>query len=428
MAIALSAEKVGKIFRLGTISTSSMWDGLGVRMRQAAKEGADAVPPGNLDAAAQPYIWALRDVSFKVEQGEVLGIIGRNGAGKSTLLKIISRITGPTQGSIHLHGRVSSLLELGTGFHSELSGRENIFLNAAIHGMQPAEVARRLDEIVEFADIGHFIDTPIKRYSSGMQGRLAFSVAAHLDADILIIDEVLAVGDLEFQKKCLRRIGEASRGGRTVLFVSHRMDHISSLCTRSIVINSGRLVFDGPTSDALAAYYKYFETGGQEPIAERQDRHGRGSARIVGLEVVNESNQSSRVLTTGCTARIRLVIQNRTDAALSGLIAEVDIQSLTGVFVAQLSTRDLGTIDIAANQASTIAFVFDRFILNAGHFALTCRILDAAGREEDVVASAAEFTVDYGDFHGTGQSSGGVVSIVQHCRVVTAPSGHLVRQ
>jgi lipopolysaccharide transport system ATP-binding protein len=198
--------------------------------------------------------WALEDVSFELRRGDVLGIIGRNGAGKSTLLKILSRITEPTLGDVEIHGRVGSLLEVGTGFHPELTGRENVFLNGAILGMRRSEIISKFDEIVAFAEVEPFIDTPVKHYSSGMYMRLAFSVAAHLEPEILIVDEVLAVGDAQFQKKCLGKMGEVSREGRTVLFVSHNMAAIQSLCNRVCLLRQGRLDFDGPTAQGVARY------------------------------------------------------------------------------------------------------------------------------------------------------------------------------
>ena len=203
---------------------------------------------------ADQHFWALRDVSFAVQPGEVVGIIGRNGAGKSTLLKILSRIAAPTRGHIEARGRLASLLEVGTGFHPELSGRENIFLNGAILGMKRAEIARKFDDIVAFAEVEKFIDTPVKRYSSGMYVRLAFSVAASLDVDVLIVDEVLAVGDSAFQEKCLAKMGGLSSGGKTVLFVSHDHSAVSRLCSRAILLSEGGVMFDGRSNDALATY------------------------------------------------------------------------------------------------------------------------------------------------------------------------------
>ena len=210
--------------------------------------------PGVRGVSPTPDFWALRDVSFDVQQGEVLGIIGRNGAGKSTLLKILSRITEPTAGRVTLRGRVASLLEVGTGFHPELTGRENIFLNGAILGMSRAEIRRKFDEIVAFAEVEQFLDTPVKRYSSGMYVRLAFAVAAHLEPEILVVDEVLAVGDAEFQKKCLGKMGEVAKGGRTVLFVSHNMAAIRRLCSRVILLKNGRITQSGNVNQCIDTY------------------------------------------------------------------------------------------------------------------------------------------------------------------------------
>jgi lipopolysaccharide transport system ATP-binding protein len=208
--------------------------------------------------------WALRDVGFEVREGEAVGLIGRNGAGKSTLLKILSRITAPTRGRITLHGRLASLLEVGTGFHPELTGRENIYLNGAIMGMKRQEVDRKFDEIVAFAGVEKFVDTPVKRYSSGMYVRLAFAVAAHLEADILVVDEVLAVGDAAFQRKSLNKMGDVARLGRTVLFVSHNLAAIRSLCTRTLVFEHGQVAFDGGVSEGLAQYERSFAVAGSD--------------------------------------------------------------------------------------------------------------------------------------------------------------------
>ena len=203
------------------------------------------------ERARQERFWALKDISFDVNPGDVIGIIGRNGAGKSTLLKIMSRITDPTEGDITIRGRLASLLEVGTGFHPELTGRENVFLNGAILGMRKAEIVSKFDEIVAFSEIERFLDTPVKHYSSGMYVRLAFAVAAHLNPEILVVDEVLAVGDMAFQKKCLGKMSEVSKGGRTVLFVSHNMAAVQNLCHRGIVLNHGQLTFNGTAKDAI---------------------------------------------------------------------------------------------------------------------------------------------------------------------------------
>jgi len=224
--------------------------------------------------------WALRNVTFDVRRGEVVGIIGRNGAGKSTLLKILSRITEPTEGRIGLKGRVASLLEVGTGFHPELSGRENVFLNGAVLGMKHAEVRRKFDEIVAFAGVEQFLDTPVKRYSSGMYVRLAFAVAAHLEPEILIVDEVLAVGDSEFQKKCLDKMREVTDGGRTVLFVSHNLSAVASLCNRAVYLKSGEIVMTGESGAVIAKYQNDVVRAADEPAPDPARRSGSGTHRI----------------------------------------------------------------------------------------------------------------------------------------------------
>jgi len=231
--------------------------------------------------------WALQDVTFDVRRGEVVGIIGRNGAGKSTLLKVLSRITDPTVGRIGLKGRVASLLEVGTGFHPELSGRENVFLNGAVLGMRQAEVRQKFDEIVAFAGVENFLDTPVKRYSSGMYVRLAFAVAAHLEPEILIVDEVLAVGDSEFQKKCLGKMEEISTGGRTVLFVSHNLPAVGLLCSRGIYLKAGRVESRGEISGVLARYREDFSTD-NKPVFDAGHRRGSGSHRIVHVEIAQK--------------------------------------------------------------------------------------------------------------------------------------------
>ena len=260
--IAVRAEGISKIFRIGIQDKTpdSLVSMLGNLLRSPLTNYRkyrslyrfDDVAPDT--SVRSDVIWALHDVSFEVRQGEVLGIIGRNGAGKSTLLKILTRITPPTRGQIEIHGRVSSLLEVGTGFHRELTGRENIYLNGTILGMKKREVEAKFDEIVAFSGIERFLDTPVKRYSSGMAVRLAFSVAAHLEPEILIIDEVLAVGDAEFQKKCINKMQDVGRAGRTVLFVSHNMPAVSMLCQRAILLNSGQKMRDGSAHDVVAAY------------------------------------------------------------------------------------------------------------------------------------------------------------------------------
>ncbi|MBB4634494.1 polysaccharide ABC transporter ATP-binding protein [Longimicrobium terrae] len=256
MQSVVQVQHLSKRYQIGARPVSrSLREALGETMRAplAALRRGGATPATTL--------WALDDVNFEIAPGEVVGFIGHNGAGKSTLLKVLSRIVAPTRGRVELRGRVGSLLEVGTGFHPELTGRENVFLNGAVLGMRRAEIAAKFDEIVAFAEVDRFIDTPVKRYSSGMYMRLAFAVSAHLEPEIMIVDEVLAVGDLAFQKKCLGKMGDVARHGRTILFVSHNMQAIANLCTRALLMQGGRVEFDGPTLDAIGLYHRQYQVG-----------------------------------------------------------------------------------------------------------------------------------------------------------------------
>ena len=256
MTTVISVEHLSKTYRLGQIGTGTFSRDLEVWWAKLRSKSNPMLRIGEKDHGNRDgeELWALRDVSFTVKQGEALGIIGRNGAGKSTLLKVLSRVTAPTSGKIKVKGRVASLLEVGTGFHPELTGRENIYLNGAISGMSRKEIERKFDEIVDFSEVEKFIDTPVKRYSSGMYVRLAFGVAAHLDPEILVVDEVLAVGDAEFQKKCFGKMGDVAKQGRTVLFVSHNMGAIGQFCQQSLLIRRGELVKFGETRDVIQEY------------------------------------------------------------------------------------------------------------------------------------------------------------------------------
>jgi lipopolysaccharide transport system ATP-binding protein len=257
MTTVLEIDNIWKEYRLGVIGHGSLRKDLASWWARIRGQEDPNLIVGLQASVAKPRgdrIWALRNICLEVQEGEVLGIIGRNGAGKSTLLKIISRVTAPTRGKVKIRGRVASLLEVGTGFHPELTGRENVFLNGAILGMTKGEIRQKFDEIVDFSGIETYIDTPVKRYSSGMYVRLAFAVAAHLEPEILAVDEVLAVGDFDFQKKCIGRMGDVARGGRTILFVSHNLSAVRNLCTRGIVLKDGKVEFSGPISEAVENY------------------------------------------------------------------------------------------------------------------------------------------------------------------------------
>jgi lipopolysaccharide transport system ATP-binding protein len=290
-------------------SDATLRDAIAGGARRMADVAASKIDRGRAEGtvSSRHAFWALRDVSFEIEAGDVLGIIGRNGAGKSTLLKILSRITEPTSGRVGIKGRVGSLLEVGTGFHPELTGRENIYLYGSILGMRRAEIQRRFDEIIEFADIGRLLDTPIKRYSSGMQVRLAFAVAAYLEPEILLVDEVLAVGDVAFQKRCLGRMGEVAGDGRTVVFVSHNMALMQALCTRGIFMAQGKLEFDGSIRDAVNLYLRDIERAMSTDVADRTDRRGRGKSRVVRVELGGDA-PSGGVPATGETLTVGFLL------------------------------------------------------------------------------------------------------------------------
>jgi lipopolysaccharide transport system ATP-binding protein len=280
-AIAISVKGLGKNY---TIAHNSMRP---TTLREAIVQRVRH-PFGN-GRQDQETFWALRDVNFEIRQGEVVGFVGRNGAGKSTLLKLLSRITGPTTGTIDIHGRIASLLEVGTGFHPELTGRENIYLNGAVLGMSRREITSKFDEIVAFAEVEQFLDTPVKRYSSGMYVRLAFAVAAHLEPEIMILDEVLSVGDASFQKKCMGKIGKIERDGRTVLLVSHSMSSVVNLCHRAILIRQGRVVVDGSVDDVVQAYLKSGDAAGGEVVWPEPDQApGTDLIRIHAVRIFQE--------------------------------------------------------------------------------------------------------------------------------------------
>ena len=314
--VVIKAENISKQYRLGLVGTGTIKDDMKrwwYKMRGAEDpflkigEANDRSSKGTSD-----YVWSLQDINFEINQGDSVGIIGRNGAGKSTLLKILSQVTQPTTGKIYSKGRIASLLEVGTGFHPELTGRENIFLNGAILGMRKHEIARKLDEIIAFSGVERYIDTPVKRYSSGMYVRLAFAVAAHLESEILIVDEVLAVGDADFQKKCLGKMNDVSKGeGRTVLFVSHNMAAVKSLCSRGIVLENGTLKFDGSVDDALTIYSDIGKMLDYKVVFNTSTkRNGNGKIQFQSIEIANQFNKSTQDFSIGDDIKIKLKIKN----------------------------------------------------------------------------------------------------------------------
>jgi lipopolysaccharide transport system ATP-binding protein len=304
-------------------------------------------------ASAEQTFWALRDISFDIEPGEVVGIIGRNGVGKSTLLKILARITEPTEGTADLRGRVSALLEVGTGFHGELTGRENIYLSGAILGMRRAEVDRRFEEIVAFAELQRFLDMPVKRYSSGMYVRLGFAVAAHLDPDILLVDEVLAVGDLAFQRKCLGQMDQAARSGRTVLFVSHQMTAVRRLCSKVIWLDGGKVRATGPTGEVIARYESESLGGGTTSGQEHET--AAYQARYTGWSLQNDGAPDPHTINNLKPLDFRLAFDVRENIA--GAYGGFEIFDLEGDLVWSANSADQGRGDLQL-QAGAHAFVF----------------------------------------------------------------------
>jgi len=373
----VSVEGVGKRYRLRHRHDSEPYATLRDAVAGAVRAPFRRLTGGRPLAATTDDFWALRDVSFEIRAGEVVGIIGRNGAGKSTLLKILSRITDPTTGRVVLAGRVASLLEVGTGFHPELSGRENIFLNAAILGMTRAETARKFDEIVAFAEVAQFLDTPVKRYSSGMYVRLAFAVAAHLEPDILIVDEVLAVGDAEFQRKCLGKMHEVSRGGRTVLFVSHNMAAVQALCSRAIWLDGGQIAAAGDTAEVMTRYLHGAHRG------------ARGQAATVrfgsGLELRNLTLTPSPV-TSGDPCHFSLAIGASSPVKLGE--AALLLYSALETRVAIIDLRAAGLpVRLGAGESWTIAGTISRLDLVEGdyRFGLFVNSSDYIGDLTDLV-------------------------------------------
>jgi lipopolysaccharide transport system ATP-binding protein len=356
----------------------------------------------NLEAKEE--FWALKDLSFEIRKGETVGIIGRNGAGKSTLLKILSRITEPTTGKIALEGRVASLLEVGTGFHPELTGRENIFLNGAILGMSKIEIQKKFDEIVDFAEVEKFLDTPVKHYSSGMYVRLAFAVAAHLEPEILVVDEVLAVGDAQFQKKCLGKMEDvAHREGRTVLFVSHQMATIQNLCKKSILLNRGQIVREGNT-DLVIGYYLNNSLGLAEcSIADRKDRQGNGDIRFTSILLQNEREESINAFYSGQDVCLKLIYENSQKIDLKNLNLAIGIDSPNGERIAFLSNETAGqSIFLIPKNIDFINIFIKKLPLTPGRysFSIYCEL---NGVLADWIQNAGFFDVIPGDYYKTGK-------------------------
>ena len=383
--LAISAHALGKQYELGLrrYGYDTLREGL-VRAFRSRDAGS----------ANGRLLWALRDVSLDVRQGEVVGIIGHNGAGKSTFLKILSRITEPTEGYVDLRGRVGSLLEVGTGFHPELTGRENVYLNGSIIGMSRAEIRRRFDEIVAFAEIERFLDTPVKRYSSGMSVRLAFAVAAHLEPEVLLVDEVLAVGDAAFQRKSLGKMTEVANEGRTVLFVSHNLGVIQALCQRAVLLEHGRVVVDAPVNEAVPHYLRAIERAASVDLLERTDRNSRSwrDSLIKAVEILPEGGGPHGVVVSGAPARMVVEVTN----ALPATECQLTILNELGQPVSVLNSEIVAPTDVREESVGTrLECLIESLALVPGRYRIDV-ILRAQRHIQDGLDAAAFFDVEPG--------------------------------
>ncbi|GBE13836.1 teichoic acids export ATP-binding protein TagH [bacterium BMS3Bbin14] len=406
MTTVISIENLWKEYRLGVIGHGTLIHDLqSWWARVHGKEDPNAkISPmlkGQEKQIEGDHFWALRDINLEVKEGEVLGIIGKNGAGKSTLLKVLSRVTAPTRGCIKVKGRIASLLEVGTGFHPELTGRENIYLNGAILGMTKLEVKRKLDEIIEFSGVDQYIDTPVKRYSSGMRVRLAFSVAAHLDPEILVIDEVLAVGDAEFQKKCIGKMGEVARAGRTVIFVSHNMVSIEKLCEKATIVSCGQLQAVGSTAAIVQDYLSRNLAISKISLSDRTDRKGNGSIRFTGY-VLKSGDDIVKHFRCGEESVIEIDFQNIRHEDFY-LEIGFGIDDYLGRRVALISTDISGNRPIKVDKTvNRVRVTINRNQLVPGEykFTLFARVNSDVA---DWVRDAGNFVVGYGDYYKSGK-------------------------
>ena len=403
----ISVQDLSKRFRIGAkeSSTDSLLQSIAQSLSAPFRNYKNLKKLTRFDQEDETVFWALKNINFEVKQGEVLGIIGHNGAGKSTLLKILSRITEPTSGEVRLNGRVSSLLEVGTGFHPDLTGRENVFMNGTILGMTKKEIDRKFDEIVEFSGVEQYLDTPVKFYSSGMKVRLGFAVAAHLEPEILIVDEVLSVGDIGFQRKCLSKMNEVAGGGRTVLFVSHNMAAVENLCTSCLLLDHGKTNFLGPVKDAVRQYISLFRPDSIVGfLGEQTKRAGSGTAQLISFWLEDKDRTRVDLVKTGETVYLNFKVKtikalDQVDIGFS-LHREEDDQLLFilySSYTGKLFQFREGEIDVQC-KISDLPLPEGKFLVKAQ--------LMAHGEVLDFpIAGAGYLEVLEGDYYGTGQKS-----------------------
>ncbi len=405
--IAIQFDHVGKLYHLGVVGTGTLSHDLNRWWKTSVLgkedpylkigETNDRSKKGSSD-----FVWALKDISFDVEQGDVVGIIGKNGAGKSTLLKLLSRITSPTTGMIRAKGRIGSLLEVGTGFHPEMTGRENIYMNGSIMGMTRSEISRKLDEIVDFAGVERYLDTPVKRYSSGMTVRLGFAVAAFMEPEILVVDEVLAVGDAEFQKKAIGKMQDVSQGGgRTVLFVSHNMASIRRLCRKGVLLKDGLLFFSGDINDTVEEYLKSSITANESLSLSDMPRVGKcnGKARFVNVEYLDKDNNRIKPC-TGAYLKIRLSLEIKEN--LRNTFFSMGVYDMFGSQILSMPSIAIREEFLITKSKSFIDIEIPKLPLTEGsyHIGFSC----TSDKEiVDFIDAVIRMDVEPGDFFGTGR-------------------------
>lgn len=409
--IAIEVTQLWKRFHRGEIH-DSLRDLLPALARRVVGRGR------RRDELGEGDFWALRDIGFQVRAGELVGIIGANGAGKSTLLKILAKILRPNRGGVRVDGRVRALIEIAAGFHPDLTGRENVYLNGTILGMRRREIRAKFDQIVEFSGIEPFLDTPVKRYSSGMQARLGFAVAAHLDPEVLLVDEVLAVGDADFQKKCFGKMSQVGQGGRTVVFVSHNMGAIQSLCSRAIILEEGRCVFDGMVREAVDRYLSRTAVpSARRDLEEICDRSGSQKARFASIAFLDGNGQPSAAVRMG--ERLAIVLRFRCTRPVSGVIVGVGISDAVGNSLCRMQTDELLPHSLPAfERGGEVTLRIPAMPLLPGTYNVRLAITTNSRESADYILNAASFMVTEADVFGTGRPprrEGGCFFVTADC-------------
>lgn len=416
MSKVIKVENLGKRYRLGVINRRLLYQEIQswwARLR--GQEDPNSKVIKGVKHTRSGEFWALQNINFEINQGDVVGVIGKNGSGKSTLLKILAEITSPSTGLALIKGTMSSLLEVGTGFHAELTGRENVYLNGSILGMSRGEIDRKYDEIVAFSGVEEFMETPVKRYSSGMKLRLAFSVAAHLEPDILILDEVLAVGDVNFQQKCLGKIGEVARDGRTILFVSHNLAAVQSLCNRGLVLEEGGLAFSGTAEEAIA-YYLHTANAVSGCLRDRKDRSGTGEVKVVAIELRDRAGKTVSTVQSGEDVDVCFFLENYTNNPVPKL--RVDLRVKNQFDVPVFIQRNSNTQNVGEFTTRAVAVCrLHQLPLCESSYRIDFRVRSEKNRVElDSIENALEFFVEGSDHFG-------LIELTKHGRATCAVRG-----